>query len=64
MSTHLVVSVVEPVLHTAHDLPQEPGGDDSLSCVPSVDEIRAALQSVKNGRVPGGDEIQAVKAEW
>ena len=34
-----------------------PGGDDSLSCVSSVDEIRAALQSLKNGRAPGGDEI-------
>ena len=57
ISTQLVDSVVEAVLETAPEIPQMPGGDDSLSCVPSVDEIRAALQSLKNGRAPGEDDI-------
>ena len=57
ISTQLVASVVESVLETAPEPSLAPGGDDSLLCVPSVDEIRAALQSMKNGRAPGGDEI-------
>ena len=57
ISTQLVDSMVEAVLEMAPELPQAPGGDDSLSCVPSVDVIRAALQSLKNGRAPGEDEI-------
>ena len=31
--------------------------DDSLSEVPSKDEIRSALQSLKRGKSPGGDEV-------
>ena len=37
--------------------PQAHDGDDCLSCVTSVDKIRAALLLLKNGTAPSWDEI-------
>ena len=59
ISTQLVDSVVVSVLETVPEPPPAPAVDESLSCVPSVDEVRATLQALKNGKVPGGDEITA-----
>ena len=59
ISTQLVDSVVVSVPETVPEPPPAPAGDESLSCVHSVDEVRAALQALKNGKAPGGDEITA-----
>ena len=59
ISKQLVDSVVVSVLETVPEPPPAPAIDESLSCVTSVDEVRAALQALKNGKAPGGDEITA-----
>ena len=59
ISTQFVDSVVVSVLETVPEPPPAPAVDDSLSCVPSMDEVRAALQALKNGKAPRGDEITA-----
>ena len=55
ISTQLVPSVVTEVLGE----PIAPAVDDDSFCgVPTEDEIRAALHSLKNGKAPGEDGIQ------
>ena len=59
ISTHLVPSITSEVLEFAVDPQSTPECDDSLSSVPTEDEIGAAIRSLKNGKAPGGDEITA-----
>ena len=59
ISTKLVDAVVAAVVDTSPSRPQEVEVDNSLSCVPSVEEIAFALRSLKLGRAPGKDEITA-----
>ena len=58
ISTQLVDSVVGVVVGTPPVLPTGEA-DNSLSSVPSTEEISVALRSLRNGRAPGEDEITA-----
>ena len=59
-SVRLVPSVIDAVLETSPELP-EPSDecDDSLASVPTEDEVRNAVECLKNRKAPGEDEITA-----
>ena len=59
VSTHLVPSITSEVLESAGDSQFTPECDDSLSSVPTEEEVAAAVRTLKNGKAPGGDEITA-----
>ena len=57
ISAQLTPSVVDAVLETIPESSDE--CDDSLTCVPTEDEVSDAVQCLKNRRAPGGDGITA-----
>ena len=59
VSTHLVPSITSEVLESAGNSQFTPECDDSLSSVPTEEEVAAAVRTLKNGKAPGGDEITA-----
>ena len=59
MSVELVNDVFFDVLGAVPEASQQTSSDNILSCVPSVDEIRKAVNLMKTGQAPGEDGVLA-----